>query len=79
MSSQVNIRLDARLCDRLDAIAFVRRSSVGAVARIAIEEFVDAHVSDPGVREALEARAAHDRATAPKVAPIARKRRANNA
>ena len=71
---QLNIRVTASELDQLNAHAFIARSTPGAVAREAIEEFLAARAGDPDVRAALEALARRDAkdAVATTVRPIRR-------
>lgn len=57
---QLNIRLDAADRDRLEALAYVRRTPAAALAREIVLEYVTAHEDEPGVRSALASLAEHD-------------------
>ena len=59
---QLNIRLDAADRDRLEALAYVRRTASAALAREIVLEFVAAHEDVPGLQSALASRVAHDHA-----------------
>jgi hypothetical protein len=60
-SRQLNIRLDSSAGDQLDAHAFLRRVPAAALARDVILEFLREARDEPGLAEAMTARAERDR------------------
>ncbi len=63
-SRQLNLRLTAEEHDRLEALAFLRRTTATAVARAAVETYLEAHAAEPGLTAALDALREHDAAGA---------------
>lgn len=63
-SRQLNIRLGPADRDRLEALAFVRRSTSAALAREIVLEYVSRHQNEAGVQTALSALAERDSAEA---------------
>ncbi len=61
--SQVNVRLDSRKLEVLEAAAFVDGRSVGELIRSAIEELADSLHDEVAVQLAIQARDAHARTT----------------
>lgn len=70
---QVNIRLPAPDADRLDAFAFIRRSTAGGVARDILTAYLQVHRDEPGLKEAVAALAVagETQARSHRVSPIA--------
>lgn len=65
-SRQLNIRLPPEDRDRLEALAFVRRTYASVLARDIVLDYLERYANEPGVKEALAALAAHDTADAPR-------------
>lgn len=65
-SRQLNIRLSPDARDQLDALAFVRRTHASTLARDIVLDYLSRYATEPGVKEALAALAAHDAADQPK-------------
>lgn len=59
-SRQLNIRLDPVDRDRLEALAFVRRSTSSTLAREIVLEYVSRHENEAGVQTALAGLAERD-------------------
>ncbi|GAB2680744.1 hypothetical protein GCM10027070_19010 [Barrientosiimonas humi] len=61
-SRQLNIRLSPQARDRLDALAFVRRTAASTLARDIVLDYLHHHGDEPGHDAALRALDAHDNA-----------------
>lgn len=64
-SRQLNIRLPSEDRDRLEALAFVRRTHASALARDMVLDYLKRYANEPGAEEAFAALAVHDAADAP--------------
>jgi uncharacterized protein (DUF1778 family) len=73
--SQVNIRLDSRKLEILEAAAFVDGRSVPEFVRATIEGLADQLADDPAVLLALQARDERSRRAAPNIAGFPTKHR----
>lgn len=62
VSRQLNLRLDDQDAETLEALAYVRRTSESLLARVIVIEYLVAHADEPGLKEALAARARRDAA-----------------
>lgn len=54
-SRQLNIRLAPNVRDRLEALAFVRRTPASTLARDIVVEYLDLHQAESGLETALAA------------------------
>lgn len=61
---QLNIRLSAAARDRLEALAFVRRTPSSTLARDILLDYLHRYQDEPGLEAALVALAEHDAAAA---------------
>ena len=61
-SRQLNLRLPPDERDRLEALAFIRRTNASSLARQIVTEYVKRHETEAGFTDAMRALAAHDRA-----------------
>jgi hypothetical protein len=77
--SQVNVRVDSRKLEILEAAAFVDGRSVGELVRSALEDLADQLHEDVAVQLAIQARDARQRAPAPTVIGFPTKHRAGRA
>jgi predicted transcriptional regulator len=57
---QLNIRLSATARDRLEALAFLRRTTASTLARDMVLDYLDRFRDEAGFEEALAALAEHD-------------------
>lgn len=61
-SRQLNIRLSQVDRDRLEALAFLRRTPASTLARQLVLDYLDLHSGEPGMADALRSLATHDEA-----------------
>jgi len=71
-SRQLNIRLDPAERDKLEALAFVRRTPSSTLAREIVIEYVAGHQSEAGVQTALAALKERDQADSADKATVTR-------
>jgi predicted transcriptional regulator len=64
LSRQLNLRLSPSVRDKLEALAFLRRTTATALAREVVEDFIELHRAEPGLEDALRGLAKHDTAEA---------------
>jgi predicted transcriptional regulator len=60
VSRQLNLRLSPSVRDRLEALAFLRRTTPTALAREVVEDYIERHRTEPGLEDALHGLAQHD-------------------
>jgi len=60
-SRQLNIRLSPVARDRLEALAFVRRTQASTLARDVVLEYLELHANESGLEQALDALIERDR------------------
>lgn len=77
--SQVNVRLDSRKLESLEAAAFVDGRSVGDLIRSAIEDLADRLEEEVAVQLAIQARDQRQRAPESSVVGFPTKHRARGA
>jgi Ribbon-helix-helix protein, copG family len=77
--SQVNVRLDSRKLETLEAAAFVDGRSVGDLIRAAVEDLADRLEDVTAVRLAIQARDERQRTPQPTVVGFPTKHRAGRA
>lgn len=77
--SQVNVRLDSRKLETLEAAAFVDGRTVGDLIRAAIEDLADRLQDEVAVQLAIQARDARSRVAKPTVVGFPTKHRARRA
>jgi uncharacterized protein (DUF1778 family) len=77
--SQVNVRVDSRKLEALEAAAFVDGRSVGDLIRSAIEDLADLLQERASVQLAIQARDEHERTDRPKIVGFPTKHRAGRA
>ena len=73
--SQINVRVDSRKLEILEAAAFVDGRTVGDLVRAAVEDLADALHEKPPVQLAIQARDEHLRTTRSNVAGFPTKHR----
>lgn len=64
-SRQLNIRLSTEARDRLEALAFIRRTQASVLARDIILDYLEGHASESGLERALEALLERDQSSNP--------------
>jgi hypothetical protein len=77
--SQVNVRLDSRKLETLEAAAFVDGRSVGDLIRAAIEDLADRLQEEVAVQLAIQARDQRSRTPQPTVVGFPTKHRGRRA
>jgi|GEM_PF-5813534 len=77
--SQVNVRLDSRKLETLEAAAFVDGRTVGDLIRAAMEDLADRLQEEVAVQLAIQARDERSRASNPTVVGFPTKHRARRA
>ena len=77
--SQVNVRLDSRKLEALEAAAFVDGRSVGDLIRAAIEDLADRLQEEVSVQLAIQARDQHERGSQSTVVGFPTKHRVGRA
>lgn len=77
--SQVNVRLDSRKLETLEAAAFVDGRSVGDLIRAAVEDLADLLQDDVAVQLAIQARDERQRKSRSTVVGFPTKHRAGRA